>query len=154
MSLTTFYGYWLRVLHWCADQSVTNALETMELTASQGRIIGYLAHRKEPPCPRDIESEFQLTHPTVSGILSRLESKGFVQLRPDPNDRRCKRIYLLDKGRQCNALIHETIETNEQRLVEGFTPEEQLQFAEHLRRAITNMGGDPRCPMHKEEKTE
>ena len=133
---------------------MTHALETMDLTASQGHIMGYLAHRQTPPCPRDIESEFRLSHPTVSGILSRLEQKGFITQRPDPHDRRCKRIYVLDKGKQCHELMHATIHANEQRLVEGFTPEEQAQFAALLQRAITNMGGTPCRQKHKEEETE
>lgn len=133
---------------------MTSALETMDLTAAQGHIMGYLAHRETPPCPRDIESEFQLSHPTVSGILSRLEQKGFIELRTDPDDRRCKRIYVLPKGTACHQLMHQTILENEQRIVEGFTPEEQEQFAQMLRKAITNMGGNP-CPRrHKEEDNE
>ena len=144
----------LRILHWCTDQSMSNALESMELTAAQGHIMGYLAHREQPPCPRDIEAEFQLSHPTVSGILSRMEQKGFIELRTDPEDRRCKRIYVLEKGRQCHALMHQTIQENEQRIVSGFTPEEQELFGQFLQRSITNMGGNPCHRRHKEDKKE
>lgn len=133
---------------------MTNALETMDLTAAQGHIMGYLAHRKTPPCPRDIESAFHLSHPTVSGILSRLEQKGFLELRTDPDDRRCKRIYVLPKGKQCLDLMHNTISSNEQRMVQGFSEEEQAQFAALLQRAITNMGGSPCRHKHKEEQSE
>ena len=144
----------LRILHWCTDQSMTAALESMELTAAQGHIMGYLAHKKEPPCPRDIEAEFQLSHPTVSGILSRMEQKGFIELCTDPDDRRCKRIYILPKGAQCHELMHQTIQENEKRIVDGFTPEEQELFGQMLQRAITNMGGSPCRRKHKEEDTE
>lgn len=144
----------LRILHWCTDQSMTAALESMELTAAQGHIMAYLAHQDTPPCPRDLESEFQLSHPTVSGILSRMEQKGFIELRTDPDDRRCKRIYILPKGKQGHELMHRTIQANEKRIVEGFTPEEQALFGEMLQRAITNMGGSPCRPRHKEEQTE
>ena len=148
------YGHMLRQLHWCTDQSMTAALESMELTASQGHIMAFLAHQDAPPCPRDIEAEFQLSHPTVSGLLSRMEQKGFIELRTDLEDRRCKRIYILPKGQQCHELMHRTIQENEKRIVRGFTPEEQAQFAALLQRAITNMGGTPRRPRHKEETTE
>lgn len=151
--LTYHYGHLLRVLHWCTDQSMTSALESMELTASQGHIMAYLAHRSHPPCPRDIEAEFQLSHPTVSGLLSRMEQKGFIELRTDPDDRRCKRVYVLDKGRQCHELMHQTIQANEKRIVDGFTPEEQALFSQLLQRAITNMGGNPCHRNTKEEKT-
>ena len=118
-------------------------MDSMELTAVQGHIMAYLAHAEQPPCPRDLEAEFHLTHPTVSGILSRLEQKGFLELRTDPEDRRCKRIYVLEKGWQCHEVMHRTIQENERRMTEGFTPEEQELFAGLLRRAIRNMGGDP-----------
>lgn len=148
------YGHLARLLHWCIDQSMTNALETMELTAAQGRVMGYLAHRGEPLCPRDIEAEFHLSHPTVSGLLSRLEQKDFLQLRPDPNDRRCKRIYILPKGVQCHELMHSAIREIEDRIVQDFTPEEQKQFASLLQRAIHNLGGGPCHQQHKEEPNE
>ena len=148
------FGHAVRVLHWCMDQSVTNALAQMELTAAQGRIMGYLAHRKELACSRDIEEEFQLSHPTVSGLLARLEKKGFIEFRPDENDRRCKRICILPKGRECHDLIHRTITENEARLVQDFTPEEKELFREFLLRAIRNMGIQPCCKDNKEEHKE
>ena len=141
----------LRLLHRCTDQTMTAALEAMDLTASQGHIMAFLAHQKTPPCPRDIESELQLSHPTVSGLLSRMEQKGFIELRSDPDDRRCKRIYTLPKGEQCHERMHQTICANEKRIVEGFTPEEQAQFAALLQRAITNMGGSSSRRKHQED---
>ena len=129
-----YYGNYVRILHWCADQAMTNALAQMDLTAAQGHIMGYLSHRKEPPCSRDIEDAFHLSHPTVSGLLSRLEKKGFIEFRPDENDRRCKRIYVLPKGWECHEMMHNTILSNEERMVQGFTEEEKkfIRFAESL----------------------
>lgn len=92
------YGNYIRILHGCTDQIMSTAVARMDLTPVQSRIMGYLAHRPEPPCAKDVEEAFQLSHPTVSGILSRLEKKDFVEFRPDPADRRCKRIYVLEKG--------------------------------------------------------
>lgn len=145
------YGRMARILHWCTDQSMTAELEKMDLTAAQGHIMGYLAHRKQPPCPRDIEQEFHLSHPTVSGILSRLEQKDFIALRTDPDDRRVKRIYILPKGKECHDRMHMVIQSNEERMVQGFTEEEKCQFANFMARAIENMGADPCQRKHKEE---
>ena len=147
----THYGHYIRVLHWCTDQAMTNALAQMELTASQGHIMGYLAHREQPPCSRDIEEAFRMSHPTVSGLLSRLEKKGFIEFRPDEEDRRIKRIFILPKGRECLELMHSTIQQTEARMVQDFTPEEQSQFTDLLNRAIRNMGHTPCKRKNKEE---
>ena len=145
------YGHLIRILQNCSDQAMTNAFTSMELTAAQGHIMGFINHRSEPPCAKDIEEAFQLSHPTVSGLLSRLEKKGFIEFRTDENDRRFKRIYILDKGRQLHETIHATILSNEQRLVQDFSEEEKAQFQALLLRAIHNMGESPCRRKHKEE---
>ena len=119
---------------------MTAALAKMDLTAAQGHIMGYLAHRPQPPCSRDIEEAFHLSHPTVSGLLSRLEKKGFIEFRPDAEDRRCKRIHILPKGQECNEMMHNTITQVENRMVEGFNDEEKALFLHFLERSIANMG--------------
>jgi MarR family multiple gene transcriptional regulator MgrA len=125
----------------------------MDLTSSQGHIMGFLAHQKTAPCPKDVEEAFHLSHPTVSGLLARLEKKGFIELRTDPVDRRCKRIYVLEKGKQCQQSMRNTIEAIESRMVSDFSEEEQMLFAGFLERAITNMGGYPQHKPHKEENS-
>ena len=145
------YGHQLRILHWQFDQAVSSALAQMDLTAAQGHIMGFLSHRKEPPCSKDIEEAFQLSHPTVSGLLSRLEKKGFIEFRPDPADRRCKRIYMLPKGHACHETMHRIITENEEKVVAGFSEDEKQQFAALLQRAISNMGINPGHRNSKEE---
>lgn len=133
------FGPRFRVLHSGVRQCMTNALAEMDLTGQQGQIIGYISHCAQSPCPRDIEETFQLSHPTVSGLLRRLENKGFIQLQPDPQDKRCKRIYLQDKGVCCNQRIEKAIASTEAQLLRDFSPEEQAQFQTFLDRAIANI---------------
>ena len=134
------FGHYVRILHWCTDQRMTAALTDVDLTASQGHIMGFLCRQSTPPCARDIEQFFRLSHPTVSGILTRLEKKGFIEFFPDELDRRCKRIHVLPKGTECHQRIIDVIRENEKRMTEGFTQEEQLQFSEFLDRVIQNTG--------------
>ena len=153
MILKQHFGPRFRILHWCNGQILSDALAQMDLTASQGMIKGYLAHHvSQPPCAKDIEEHFQLSHPSVSGTLSRLEKKGFIEFRPDDIDRRCKRIYILPKGIQCHERMEQLFADIEQRVVSDFTPEEREQFSQFLDRAIKNMGGSPCKTYPKEEE--
>ena len=148
------YGHMFCLLHCATSQAVTQALGEMELTSAQGRIMGYLAHRADPPCAKDIEEEFHLSHPTVWGLLSRLEKKHYIQFRQDEQDRRCKRILVSPRGLDCNERIHHIIMDNEQRIVRDFSPEERALFAQLLRRAVRNMGGQPELQFDEEETHE
>ena len=146
------YGRSIRQLYWASDQAMTATLASMDLTASQGHILAFIAHSPAPPCPKDMEEAFHLSHPTVSGLLSRLEKKGFICIDPDPADRRCKRVRLDAKGRESLSKMEATITSNEAKLVKDFTEEEKALFADFLSRAITNLGGNPcRTPFCKEE---
>ena len=138
------YGRSIRQLYWASDQTMTATLASMDLTASQGHILAFIAHSSQPPCPRDMEEAFNLSHPTVSGLLARLEKKGFIRIDPDPADRRCKRVSLEARGLECMAKMDATIRASEEKLVQNFTAEEKELFADFLSRAITNLGGNPR----------
>lgn len=152
-ALKKLYGRRIRVLHRWMDQTMNDTLAQMGLTAAQGHIMGFLAHQKEPPCSRDVARALELSHPTVSGLLARMERKGFVQLRQDPRDGRARRIHLLPRGMECVAHIEEVIRANEQRMVQAFTEEERRRFMEYLDRAIVNMGGSS-CPPHQPKEEE
>lgn len=148
------YGHMIRILHRGISQAVTGAMAQMDLTSAQGRIMGFLAKRGSPPCAKDIEEEFNLSHPTVSGLLSRLERKNFIEFRPDEQDKRCKRIYILPKGEACNERIYHVILENERLIVRGFSEDEKVQFADFLTRAANNLGCDPQLHFDKEESKE
>lgn len=145
----TNYGHMFRAISCALGQRMNQALSGMELTFSQGHIMGYLAQCTHPPCVRDIEDAFQLTHPTVSGLLSRMEKKGFVHLEPDPKDRRRKLVYLLPKGLQCIETMSEVIRQGDAKLLQGFSREEREQFQVYLTRAMHNVSPDFTIP--KEE---
>lgn len=146
------YGHLIRILHWCTDQAMTDALEQMDLTAAQGRLMAFVAHRgQQPTYAKDLEAELHLSHPTVSGLLSRLEQKGFISLETDPSDRRSRRIVISPKGLACHERMHAVIAQNESRIVKGFTPEESAQFTAFLQRAIENLHPEDGC--RKKEET-
>ena len=129
-----------RLLDQAGKQRVDQKFTAMDLTAMQSYVLRYLHDRRgEVVYPKDIEQRFRLTHPTVSGLLARLEAKGFVTCTPDPDDRRCKRVAETVKAEQCHLAIHETFRKLEQQTLRGFTPEETASLLALLDRAIANL---------------
>ncbi len=136
------FGLLFRSLDCALRQSMDLALSDMDLTFAQGHIMGFLARCNTPPCAKDIEDRFQLSHPTVSGLLARLEKKEFIAQRPDPQDRRRKLIYILPKGQHCNETMYAVILHGDKKLLEGFSQEEADRFRQYLLRALRNVAPD------------
>lgn len=134
-----YLGHSIKKLHFLMEQAINQRLLELDLTSAQGHVIGFLRRSKEPPCAKDLETAYGLSHATVSGILSRMEAKGFIEQRPDPRDRRVKRIFLLERGRACSQSIWQHIEESERTMSAGFSPEEQAQLRSFLSRAISNL---------------
>lgn len=132
-------GRYFKILGGLIEHSMNRRLQELDLTSAQGHIIGFLTCSSEAPCARDIESYFGLSHPTVSGLLSRMEAKGFIEVRSDEKDRRVKRIYLLEKGLSCSKQIGSCVMENECLMTKGFTPEETALFRVFLQRSIDNL---------------
>ncbi len=149
----------IRHLHLATEQAMNEALSQMELTSSQGCAMGFLFHQVTPPMAGDFEKAFHLSHASASGILSRLEKKGFIAFRTDPQDRRCKRIETLPKGEACHDHMHAAMDEINERMTHNFTKAERETFSRLLDRAIQNMGVVCRGPKdvenqekrHKEE---
>lgn len=52
----------------------------------------------------DLATRAGITAQSMGELVDDLEAKGYVERRPDPVDRRAKRIYLTDRGRK-NARV-------------------------------------------------
>lgn len=133
-------GHRARVLSQAVRQAIDRKLATLDLTGQQSFVLRYLYERKdEVVYPKDIERRFNLTHPTVSGLLQRLESKEFITCLPDPDDRRYKRLALTRKGEDCQMEIFRHIHSIEQTMTQGMTEEEADSLVRLLDLAAENL---------------
>jgi DNA-binding MarR family transcriptional regulator len=138
------------------DRKRTVDLEDLGLTSSQGLVLGYLArHTEEAVFPGDVCRHFGLSQPTVTGILQRLEAKGFLRYADDPGDRRRRRIVPTQKALDCHEWVKQRFIETEQLLTEGLTEAERSQLLVLLDRLLANMdaGCDSCAPCPKEETT-
>ena len=113
-------------------------LKQFNLTMSQCRVFLYLSSRGGQATQKEIETFLDVAHPTVVGLVSRMEQNGYVTCWPC-EDGRNKYVKLtpqaeaIDKDMQRNQL------ENEERLFAPLSPEDRerlrdllLTVAEHL----------------------
>ena len=122
------------------DRRRTLDLEGFDLTSSQGMVLGYLSrHRDEAVFPCEIGRHFGLTNPTVTGILQRLEAKGFLAFADDSADRRRRRVVPTEKALDLHQRVVEHFWETEALLTQGFTEAEQDQLRSLLDRLSANI---------------
>lgn len=117
-----------------------NGLKKRELTYAQGKVLWYLhRHEEEKVTLRDLERFFDCSHATVSGLIARLEEKGYVSLERDERDRRAKVVSLTDKERESFRDMQNRHTELEEILLAGFSEEEREQFLGYLDRVHKNL---------------
>jgi len=93
-------GFYFKRIDVMMVKQVNEALKEHDVTFSQMKVLSYiLAHENEKINLRDIETEFELTHPTVVGILNRMEQKELIRSEQNPSDRRSRNIIPTDRAR-------------------------------------------------------
>ena len=142
-------GFKIKTISKLLAQNMTNSITSLDLTSSQAIVLGYLcyrAHRQETVYPRDIERHFAFTHPTVSGLLQRLEAKGYLRFEPSPEDRRCKQILVTKRALEANQQVLDHLAASEQRLVSDMSRVEIAQLHGFLDRMIQNLSASNGAP--------
>lgn len=76
---------------------------------------------------------------TLCRMVDRLEEAGLVERRPDPNDRRARRLHLTDKSRQKLARLRERLEGLVDEIVAGLSEAEREEFRRLLTVVRSNL---------------
>lgn len=106
-------------------------MKKYNLTFAQSRVFGFLRHRGGQATQKEIELHLEVSHPTVVGIVSRMEQNGYVTTWTG-SDRRNKMVQLTSKAEQLGIDLERQIDQNEERLLSPLSPEEAEQLREML----------------------
>lgn len=80
------------------DKYSNQLLAKQDLTASQFKIMLALYHSNQSICQSDIEAKFNMTNPTVTGLVQKLEAKGLLTRVVKEEDRRVKQLILTQQA--------------------------------------------------------
>ncbi|KRM44057.1 MarR family transcriptional regulator [Lentilactobacillus parafarraginis] len=80
------------------DNQLTNSEDAPGLTGTQAQLLGYLLQQSDQEIyQRDLENVFNLSRPTINGLVKRLREGGFVEVIPSQEDKRFKQVRLSPK---------------------------------------------------------
>lgn len=117
-------GYQFKIINDRIKQRADADLQSHDLTLTQTRVLGFIMEAGGQVNQKEIERDLQVSHPTVVGLVSRMEQKGFLTSWVDPMDRRSKLIRVTEKAVETDREIDATVQMQDAMLLRGLTPQQ------------------------------
>lgn len=128
-------GFLIKQVHILQEQRLNKKFERFGLTGAQTFTLVSLFKAREKNKKlnqKDLERILDISNPTVTGILNRLEAKDLIKRVPCKHDARIKYIEVTKKAIELDKEIRKTFKESEEQLVSSLTPEEIDRLNEYL----------------------
>ena len=109
------------------------SLEGIEMNLSDFGILELLLNRGPQPV-NTIGQRIELTSGSVTTAVDRLEERGFVKRRNDPEDRRTRIVSLTPEGKKCISRIFAHHKEALDRAAEGLSKSERATLIELMKK--------------------
>ena len=74
------------------------------MTIAQFTVLNHFARLElTEKSPADLARAFQITRPTMTSTLARMENSGLIKIKPDPQDGRAKLVSVTAKGKKMRS---------------------------------------------------
>lgn len=109
------------------------AVRPLNLTRSQWWVLGQLSRQRAPRgiLQTELARLLDVGKVTIGGLVDRLEERGFVERRPDLEDRRAKRVVVTPAGREVLKQMVRLSEELNATIFAGFS-EAEMRLAESV----------------------
>lgn len=113
-------------------------MQPLGVTRSQWWVLAYVS-RHDGMAQSELANMLEIGKAALGCLIDRLESAGFVERRPDATDRRIKRIYLCNQGKETVQKMSVQSHEMSERILEGMSLEERHMLAEQLDKVKQNL---------------
>lgn len=138
--METRVGFYFKKISERLDRRANADGNRREVTYSQGKLLWYLhRHEGEKVTMRDVEKFLDCSHATVSGLVKRLEQKGYLSVERDEADKRAKVLKPTEKETKSFMKVKRHRQKVEALLLKGFSEEEKVVVGEYLERIYQNL---------------
>ncbi len=114
-------------------------LKHYNLTLAQSRVLTFLDSKGGQATQKELEIYLEVSHPTVVGIVTRMEQNGYLCCWLDPNDKRNKIVELTEQAKALGAEMEQRIFANEQMLLASLSKEDIKKLKQMLLTIYNNL---------------
>lgn len=132
-------GYLIKMINDKVKVKADADLSTYELTLSQSRVLTFLKSKDGQATQKEIEEFLEVSHPTVVGIVSRMEQRGYVTTWLDTKQQRSKMVRLTAKAQTIGEELVRMVQEQENTMLQGLTQEQVSERAKMLRVIYGNL---------------
>lgn len=121
-------GFLIKQLYFLHQQRLNKIFSEFDLTATQTFTLLFLFRSHEKGISvnqKDIEHEMDISNPTVTGNLNRLEHKGLIERKACHHDARAKNIVVTDKALELDKLLRNKFREADEELVAPLSEDEK-----------------------------
>ena len=118
--------------------SVGATLAEVGLHVGQEMVLSHL-WRRDGLTPSELADRLGVEPPTVTNMLSRMERVGLLERCRDPQDARCTRVHLTERGRELREPVERRWKAVQERAFTGITAEEETLLRGLLARVHDNL---------------
>ena len=134
------YGFYFKCIQSAIEKNMNETLKVFDLTASQEKVLRFLRWTKlKRVSQKDIEEFYHISNPTVTGILNRLEQKGYIRRIQSQKDKRVHYIEATQKATEFQKVVNKNVREFESKISGNLTPEEQETLFVLLEKVAKNL---------------
>lgn len=132
-------GYLIKSLNDKLKSDADADLKEFNLTFSQSRILAFLRHCGGKATQKEIEIFSAASHPTVVGIVSRMEQNGYVETFFDCFDKRNKIVKLTNQASALGEDLENRIFEKDKKLISSLSENEIAELKRMLGIILKNL---------------
>lgn len=132
-------GFLLKQANLLHQMQLNQIFKEFDLTASQTFSLIYLFEAKRAQKEvnqKDIEREMDVSNPTVTGILNRLEHKGLIERVECPSDARVRNIVVTEKALEIDKQLQIKFREAEEELIASLSEKEADELQRLLKQIL------------------
>ena len=114
-------------------------LKNSNLTLAQSRVLAFLDSRGGQATQKEIEVYLEVSHPTVVGIISRMEKNGHLNCWIDEKDKRNKIVALTEQAKALGKEMEQQILSNEKKLLASLSEDDIKKLKQMLLTIYNNL---------------